>query len=471
MMNQLCTFVRNCTVKLPGKIQWIISLFPTASLRTPIDVHRLGTTLGKLMILGILFPIANMEASAQSVSSPIEVKGKLLIIGGALRYDNQQVWQRLIQEAGGANAQFAVIPTASGNPNKAAQLVVDNIKAYGANAYVVPLSEKLLDENGKSQSQRLTHSLEWAEKIKKSQGIYFTGGDQNRITRALYDADGKATPLLEAIWDMYRRGGIIAGTSAGAAIMSETMFANAGSVLKTLQQGAHRGKEFNRGLGFIGPGILVDQHLIIRGRFARMLPVMQAESIPLGLGIDENTAMLIQQQREMEVIGYKGAIVLEMHPSIARGKSIPFAANDIRIHYLTHGDRFDLRSKQITPSSDKERLLEAQSEEADQLMSTTSNILANTAVVELMSQLIESPAHDMLGLAFDASTTSSGSPHANVGFKFKFSKTPESRAYFSSKTGMEAYTILGMRLDVTPIQMQTPLYIEEPIPSSKMNKK
>ncbi|WMW79212.1 cyanophycinase [Undibacterium cyanobacteriorum] len=470
MMNQLYTLVRNCTVNLFGEIQPIMSPSSITSSRTNIHILGPSMTLAKLILLGFLLSFANAKASAQSVNSPTEVKGKLLIIGGALRYDNQQVWQRLIQEAGGTTAQFAVIPTASGNPNKAAQLVVDNIKAYGANAYVVPLSEKLLDETGKSQTQRLTRSTEWVEKIKNAQGIYFTGGDQNRITRVLYDADGKATPLLEAIWDMYRRGGIIAGTSAGAAIMSETMFANAGSVLKTLQQGAHRGKEFDRGLGFIGPGILVDQHLIIRGRFARMLPVMQATSIPLGLGIDENTAMLIQQQREMEVIGYKGAIVLEMHPANAPGKSIPFAAHDIRIHYLTHGDKLDLRSKQITPSSDKERLVEAQSEEADQLMSTTSNILANTAVVELMSQLIESPAQEMVGLAFDASNSPNSKPKASVGFKFTFSKTPESRAYFSSKTGMEAYTIQGLRLDVTPIQMPNPLYTEEATQESIKNK-
>lgn len=475
MTNQLRHSVRAYIMNTISTVRSTSCRVWVVAVRTRFHLRLLRMTLAKVIILGLASPFASIAVSAPSTNAASEIKGKLLIIGGALRYDNKQVWQRFIDEAGGANAEIAVIPTASGNPSKVGQLVIDNIKAYGAKAFLVPLSEKLLDENGKSQTQQLTRAADWVERIKKSQGIYFTGGDQNRITRALYQADGKATPLLEAIWDMYSRGGIIAGTSAGAAIMSETMFANAGSVLKTLQQGTQRGRDFDRGLGFIGPGVLVDQHLIIRGRFARMLPVMQTESIPLGLGIDENTAMLIQQQREMEVIGYKGAIVLEMPIPLNQARSIPFSARDVRIHYLTHGDKLDFVSKQIRPSSDKERLVEAQSEEADQQMEVTSNILANTAVVDLMTQLVESPAKEMLGLAFDASHAASTHAlpqastklHSDIGFTFRFRKTPESRAYYSSKTGMEAYTIIGLKLDVMPIQMQRTIFKNKIKPRTK----
>ncbi len=412
----------------------------------------------RFLVAFALFFAQHVCLAQTANDSKSEVQGKLLIIGGGLRYDNVDIWKRLVNEAGGSNAKIAVIPTASANPNKTGNLVVENLKAYGAQAFLVPLSERLRDSEGKPSIESVSNDPQWAEKIKHATGIYLTGGDQNRITRALYTKQGQRTPLLEAMWDMYRRGGIIAGTSAGAAIMSETMFTDAGSVLQTLQRGAQHDREYGRGLGFIGPGILVDQHLIIRGRFARMLPVMQATGIPLGLGIDENTAMLIDRQRRMEVIGYKGSIVIEMDQQPSKPQvhtTQPFAAHDLRIHYLSDGDQLDLQTRQISPAPDKELLTETQSEEADQQMDMVSNILANTAVVELMSQLIESPAHEMIGMAFDVDPKAK----SRWGFRMRFSKTADSRGYFSSKTGMEAYTVIGLKLDVTPLKVRQPLFV------------
>jgi cyanophycinase len=100
--------------------------------------------------------------------------------------------------------------------------------------------------------------------------------------------------VLDALWDMYRRGGVIAGTSAGAAIMSSTMFGRPRAVLATLKLGVTDGKEITSGLGFIGEDVFVDQHLLVRGRFARMLPAMLAKGYKLGLGIDEDTAMVVR---------------------------------------------------------------------------------------------------------------------------------------------------------------------------------
>jgi cyanophycinase len=112
---------------------------------------------------------------------------------------------------------------------------------------------------------------------------------------------------------MYRRGGVIAGTSAGAAIMSSTMFGRPKPVLATLKLGVTDGKEITSGLGFIGDDVFVDQHLLVRGRFARMLPAMLAKKgYKLGLGIDENTAMVVRPNRDVEVIGYKGALVVDL---------------------------------------------------------------------------------------------------------------------------------------------------------------
>ena len=102
--------------------------------------------------------------------------------------------------------------------------------------------------------------------------MFFSGGDQSRITRALVREDGSRSAVLEAVWDVYRNGGVVAGDSAGAAIMSSTMFYSPPSVFGTLRGGVNDGREIAPGLGFIGDDVFVDQHLLVRGRFARMIP-------------------------------------------------------------------------------------------------------------------------------------------------------------------------------------------------------
>ncbi|MBR7798999.1 cyanophycinase [Undibacterium fentianense] len=381
-----------------------------------------------------------------------QVKGSLAIIGGALRYDNSTVWQRIVQEAGGQGARIAVIPAASASPERSGQHLVKVLKQYGADAYLLPLSIKYLNEDGQQTYFQVARDPLWLDQLKNTQAVYFSGGDQSRITKVLINEDGSRTPLLEAIWDLYRRGGLIAGTSAGAAIMSETMFSNAKSVLHTLQNKVKVGREIDQGLGFIGPNILVDQHLIIRGRFARMLPVMQSQRIPLGLGVDENTAMFIFQQRFMEVVGYKGAIVLNLNQPNDSKRS-PFQMQNARIHYLSDGDKYDLASHLTTPSPEKELIQFKHSEELDQQPQMLSDILANSAVVELLSHLIESPARSMKGLAFDPRNKQS-----SLGFEFQFAKTAGSQGYVSSRTGMDAFTVLDIRLDVRPVKIRKPIY-------------
>ena len=105
-------------------------------------------------------------------------------------------------------------------------------------------------------------------KVKAAKGIFFTGGVQERIVDVLQPG-GQTTPMLEAIWYVYRKGGVVAGTSAGAAIMSTIMFRDAPSVINVLKGRFADGKQVDRGLGFVGPHLFVDQHFLKRGRFGR----------------------------------------------------------------------------------------------------------------------------------------------------------------------------------------------------------
>lgn len=313
---------------------------------------------------------------------------------------------------------------------------------------MIPLSVK----HAQFKPEDIVNDAVWLDKLKNASGVYFTGGDQGRIVQALVKPNGNKTAMLEAIWALYQRGGVIAGSSAGAAIMSTTMFYDAKPVLPTLKLGVTDGKEIAAGLGFIGPDVFIDQHLIIRGRFARMLPVMLKKNYKLGLGVDENTAMVVNNQSEVEVIGYKGAILFDLSQAKTDDSQKNFNISNARISYLDRGDRFNLRSRTLAPSTDKllHKLNPAQTNNADHRF--YPDILANTVVTDLMFHLIDGKQERAIGLAFGMDNP------AELGFEFNFSKVAESLGYFSSASGAESYTVHNLRLDIRPVSMNLPIY-------------
>jgi len=373
-------------------------------------------------------------------------KGSLVIIGGALRPDNTLVWERIVELAGGKGARIAVFASASANPEKSGASLVDRLNRYGANAFFVPVAVQL----GGTDYQAAADNPALAEAVRTAGGAYFAGGDQARITRALRRPDGANSLVLDALWSMYRRGGVIAGTSAGAAIMSSSMFGHPKPVLATLKLGLTDGQEITPGLGFIGDDVFVDQHLLVRGRFARMLPAMLQKGYKLGLGIDENTAMVVGPQREVEVIGYKGALVVDL--SSANAQEGAFNISNVRLSYLDNGDRFNIASHAFTPAPDKAdgRLDPSRPYYREPLFS--ADILGNSTVVDLMGKLIDSDQPEAIGLTLD----SANSVQPDLGFEFRFSRTGDSVGYMSAAT--EAYSIYNVRLDIRPIIVKRPLY-------------
>ncbi|WP_312547708.1 cyanophycinase [Massilia sp.] len=389
---------------------------------------------------------AAMLAGMQVHAAEAAPRGSLVIIGGALRPDNAAVWERIVQLAGGQGARIAVFASASANPEKAGASLVERLNKYGANAFFVPVAVRLTG----TDYQAAADHPDIAAAVRSAGGAYFAGGDQARITRALRRADGANTLVLDALWEMYRRGGVIAGTSAGAAIMSSTMFGHPKPVLATLKLGLTDGQEITPGLGFIGDDVFVDQHLLVRGRFARMLPAMLQKGYKLGLGIDENTAMVVGPNRDVEVLGYKGALVVDL--SAANAQQGPFNVSNVRLSYLDNGDRFNIASHSFTPAQDKAdgRLDPARPYYREPLFS--ADILGNSTVVDLMGKLIDSDQPEAIGLTLD-------SPHGvqpDLGFEFRFSRTGESVGYMSAAT--EAYSIYNVRLDIRPIVVRRPLY-------------
>jgi cyanophycinase len=395
------------------------------------------------LLLAVLLLAGAPWCAAADAAQP---KGSLVIIGGNLRPGNAPVWERIIKLAGGRGARIAVFASASGTPERSGKFLVERLNSYGAKAFFVPVAVKLSG----SDYQAAADDRGLADAVRNANGAFFAGGDQSRITRALRHEDGTNTRVLDALWDMYRRGGVIAGSSAGAAIMSSTMFGRPKAVLATLKLGVAEGEEITDGLGFVGDDVFIDQHLLVRGRFARMLPAMLKKGYKLGLGVDEDTAMVVLPNRDVEVIGYKGALVLDL--SNATVHEGAFNVTNVRVSYLDNGDHFNILTHECTPSDDKadNKLDPSRPYYREPLF--TADILGNSTVVDLMSKLIDSDQTDAIGITL-------GSPNGvqpDLGFEFRFTRTDESVGYQSSS--MESYSIYNVRLDIRPILIRRPLY-------------
>ena len=401
------------------------------------------------MLKSVWCALALVVAGAGAVAADAP-EGSLVIIGGGLRVDNAEVWDKIVALAGGKGARIAVLPTAAENPAKEAQLTVDALNRYGARAFVVPVAPRLagLDARKAADDPAL------ADAVRKAGGAFFTGGDQARITGSLRHPDGSNTAVLDALWALYRRGGVIAGTSAGAAIMSSTMFYDPPlDVMPVLKNGVVDGKDVAPGLGFIGTDVFVDQHLLARGRFGRMLPAMLAKGYTLGLGIDENTAAIVGPKRDITVIGYRGALVLDLLDASTDTSKPGFNLTNARISYLDSGDRFNLATRTYRPGPGKEPVDRKYVEHRAPIFYT--DILGNTAVADLLEKLADSDLQRAVGVAFEGPDSAS----AERGFEFTFTRMPDSGEFVTNRE--DAYSIYRIRMDVRPVRVHQPFYTVE----------
>ncbi|MEM1445526.1 MAG: cyanophycinase [Planctomycetota bacterium] len=233
-------------------------------------------------------------------------KGHLVIVGGGLQADNEPVYRAVLDRIP-EDGTLGVLPTASGVPEESGPGHVQDFQQYaGPNQKIV-----LLDiRNGDIDK---ANDPEWVEKIRKCDGLWFTGGDQSRIV-ATFRPDEGDTPAYDAMWDVLNRGGVIGGTSAGAAMMSDPMIKWGNShealLLGVVNDVPDFGVGVGKGMGFL-PDMLVDQHFFERGRLGRLLVAMTHASVMRGIGVGENTAHIVDfAKRRTSVIGSNGVLAV-----------------------------------------------------------------------------------------------------------------------------------------------------------------
>jgi cyanophycinase len=259
-------------------------------------------------------------------------RGYLFIIGGGDRPENMM--RRFVEMAGRfGNGKIIVFPMASSEPEETGEGLVSEFKALGA---------RRVESHVLTREQAL--SEESARLLDDAGGVFFSGGDQSRQMAVLLH-----TPLHRRLLELYDQGCVMAGTSAGAAVMSEVMIT--GDERRKVEEG-HEFETLeaanivtSEGLGFIRTAI-IDQHFVTRKRHNRLISLVAEKPSLLGIGIDEETAIIVAPDQTFEVVGRKSVVVYD--GSRADTAVTPSGLIVLRggaMHVLVEGDRFDLRAR------------------------------------------------------------------------------------------------------------------------------
>lgn len=260
-----------------------------------------------------------------------KIEGNLLIIGGAEDKKNEcQILKEFVKLAKARDGKIVIMPTATEQPEKVGEEYSQIFKELGIQEVEVLKIDSRKDGFSKKAQQS----------IEEATGIFFTGGDQLRITSLL-----GGTPVDQSLQKAYKNGIVIAGTSAGAAAMSSTMIIG-GNGESTPQMGI---LNMAPGMGLVNE-VVIDQHFAQRGRLGRLLSAVAQNPYILGIGIDEDTAILIDSEANLRVIGSQTVTIVDGKDSSFTNVSElkphqPLAITDILVHILPNGYSYDLKER------------------------------------------------------------------------------------------------------------------------------
>lgn len=293
--------------------------------------------------------LSGCSAEAVSTLAGAEVEetragpGRLVIVGGALAAENVEVYQAIV-EAREGRGPLCVLPTASADP----QASMESARAALARHAGTQVVGILLSSDDPSRAA----SSSVAAEIEGCSGFYFTGGVQSRVVDVFLPG-GDTTAAFRALWSRWRAGAVVAGSSAGAAMMSRVMIASGGSAdavehgLAATEDG--EGVRITPGMGFF-PAAILDQHFLARGRWGRLLvAALATDSLPLGLGIDENTGLVVDGD-SARVVGASGVVVVDAREARRVGAT---RGTGVRVALAGRGDVVDLRTFQVARAAGK----------------------------------------------------------------------------------------------------------------------
>lgn len=274
---------------------------------------------GILMIIGGNIYIPNGENGTEEVEKP--------------EFFESGILKTFVDKLPGETHKIEIIPTASTVPKEAGQAYVKALKALGYDKV------RVLDIQTREEAQ----AKNTVKRIKEADGVLFTGGNQLRLTTIL-----GGTEFLNVLHERYVQEPIvIAGTSAGAMAMSDTMIYE-GTSHEALLKGEVK---FSSGFGFVS-NVIIDSHFVKRGRIGRLFQAVAANPAALGIGLGEDTGLMISDGNIKEAIGSGLIMVVDgyniRHTNIAHiHEGDPISIENLSVHVMIPGDRFILSERKF----------------------------------------------------------------------------------------------------------------------------
>ena len=257
----------------------------------------------------------------------------LFIIGGAEdRVGRASLLRQFVKLSGGRRARLVLLPTASSFQDEVVDSYTEVFTRLGAPGVAVVNPATRAD----------SHDPDPVALIDDATGVFISGGSQLRLSQLI-----PGTPLGEALHRAHDRGAVIGGTSAGASIMSDFMISMGDEGITPRQ----RASQISAGLGLVR-GVVVDQHFDQRSRYGRLMSVIALSPHLLGIGIDEDTAMVVTDGRAFTVRGSGAVFVVDCTTAVTDAPDAragaPVLVSGATVHTLPAGATFDLAQRRLT---------------------------------------------------------------------------------------------------------------------------
>jgi len=287
----------------------------------------------------VILASACATGATRSAATPNAASGHLVIVGGGPI--PEVIDRRFLQLAGGTGVRIVVLPMASESGAESGAARAAAFRKLGAASAVSMQLER--NDVGADSVARI---------LGQATGIWFPGGDQNRLTGAII-----GTAVLDSIRSRYRHGAVVGGTSAGAAVMSDPMISGderRPGGTRPPSDSSDNWLTIDRddvilvpGFGLL-PNVTVDQHFLRRKRHNRLISVVLERPNIIGIGIDESTALVVSPSGPWEIIGASQAIVYDARKAGVTSRDKTLGATNIQVHVLPAGSRFDFGSGTAT---------------------------------------------------------------------------------------------------------------------------
>jgi cyanophycinase len=300
----------------------------------PLSLRPLATLATAALLLGTIAA----SASGQRAGASASTRGTLFIVGGGPQ--PPALVSEFVRLAGGqGHAKIIVFAMASEDGKASGEEKADDLRKLGADARNVWV------DHDEANTDSIAHLLDGAT------GIWFGGGDQVRLTKAL-----KGTKTEAAIHARYRAGAVVGGTSAGAAVMSAAMITgderHPGGVRPVKDSASYMTIARDNLIMTDGFGLLttaiVDQHFVRRKRSNRLVSVVLEQPVHLGVGIDESTALIVSPDGPWRVMGESVAVIYDARHAAITASGQTLGATGVTMHVLPEGGTFDPKTGKAT---------------------------------------------------------------------------------------------------------------------------